>query len=140
MKISRNSKWSRYTYHWSIERSNNICDYVRDIVKASLLYLFFIGFIAGALLLLVPAIFVFPYYVWALSTGLTIMEELNDLQEVWLVFGFFEYVIGAYIALHFGIKRAVKKRPTHPTENSKVIRTWWKARKEKICPLIEWED
>ena len=140
MKVSQNSKLSRYTYRWDIERSSNICDYMWDIIKATLIYILFFWAIIGVVTLIVPAPFIFPYYVWTISTGLTIIEELNELQEAWLTVGFFEYAFAIYYALYRGTKWVFKPKPTQPTENPKVFRTWWKARKEKICPLIEWED
>lgn len=151
MKISRNSWHYRLQTRFFHTIPTNLCQYVWRLLWSVLWSLVFglgviiIGLFAIGILICVVWSWILAFqgqFMWNTSTehSMYSVVGLGFMVTISIVVTFFICLLGKIygklLALYPKQKKKIKKTKSRPN----IFYAWLKAKKEKICPLIEYDD
>lgn len=144
-KINKNDISYRFLNRWCDWIPRDFCGYYRKVTLVAL-GLFALAFLIGNALM-APVYYLF-------GVGL-FNDHITTIQEVLYVISFYEWIFaialgGTFLAYYVKDKVEDWKDSKaydadgnyigRKEKNPSIIKMWYKAKKEKFCPLIEFED
>lgn len=109
---------------WQIQdrlgRINNLCQLIRNVVLRTIVVLFMLTFVLTLL-----AIFATQVYLQPLGALIVLMVMVT--------------AVGTLLAIIFGVERYNRYRKGLPPKPPGVIRTYLRAVKQGVCPLVKIE-
>ena len=148
MKISKQSWHYRLVNDSFTLPSNNLCTYVWQIIVSLIFWLIFIMFVSSAAFIIASglAVFVLPHFVdvW----GYEGHWRVKKLIELVMVFGALFWIVCAGFSISYLWGFLIDKLITDRREGSfksvksrkpSIVSEYIKAKKQKICPMIEFE-